>query len=77
MINLRTDIEVIHSVAVFVFTPISPVPLFSNETLLKKQSKIIAATFVPSKYSNDAGLRWYERSHLYFINSNNVSKINK
>ncbi|XP_018576979.1 WD repeat-containing protein 75 [Anoplophora glabripennis] len=56
---------------VFVFTPNSPVPLFSNEDLLTKQKNIIAASFVPSKYSNDAELSWYERSHLYFINSKN------
>ncbi|KAJ8919827.1 hypothetical protein NQ315_006356 [Exocentrus adspersus] len=56
---------------VFLFSPISPDLVYSNEHLLKKHAKVIAATFVPSKYSNDAGLKWFERSHLHFIDSNN------
>lgn len=55
---------------VFVFEPSSANIVYSSTDLLKKEDEIVAATFIPSKYSNDTRLKWYERSNLYFINSN-------
>ncbi|XP_008190612.1 WD repeat-containing protein 75 [Tribolium castaneum] len=54
---------------IYVFTPISPEPVFSSDKLLKTYSRISAAVFVPSKYSNDVKLRWYQRSPIFFIDS--------
>ncbi|XP_044269516.1 WD repeat-containing protein 75 [Tribolium madens] len=54
---------------IYVFTPMSPEPVFSSDKLLKKCNCISAAVFVPSKYSNDVKLRWYQRSPIFFIDS--------
>ncbi|KAG5869680.1 hypothetical protein JTB14_035605 [Gonioctena quinquepunctata] len=55
---------------VFVFSPASKAPLYSSQDLVKNVDKIVASCFVPSKYSNDSRLNWYERSQIYFITSN-------
>ncbi|XP_074038471.1 WD repeat-containing protein l(2)05287 [Leptinotarsa decemlineata] len=56
--------------SVFIFSPASNVPVYSSKHLLKKVDEIVACSFIPSEYSNDSRLRWYERSHIYFITSN-------
>ncbi|CAH0548148.1 unnamed protein product [Brassicogethes aeneus] len=54
---------------VIVFTPGSPKPIYKSKKI--KDRKIVTASFVPSRYSNDATLNWSERSALYFIDSKN------
>lgn len=54
---------------VFVFSPASPTPIYCSNDLLKKYS-IVAAKFVPSRYSNDARRKWFERTQIYFTSTN-------
>jgi NET1-associated nuclear protein 1 (U3 small nucleolar RNA-associated protein 17) len=60
--------------AIFVFAPNSPEPVFSSMTLLKHthHRTICGAAFVPTKYSNDIRLRWFQRSPIYFIDDKKV-----
>ncbi|KAJ8969719.1 hypothetical protein NQ317_006108 [Molorchus minor] len=55
---------------VIIFSPISEEPIYLSSDLLKKD-EVLSAAFIPSKNSNDTRLKWYERSHLYIITSNN------
>lgn len=57
----------------YVFSPGSSTPVYSAVDILQKESRVLGATFVPSLYANDSNLNWYERSHLFFINSDKVS----
>ncbi|CAH1179534.1 unnamed protein product [Phaedon cochleariae] len=54
---------------VFVFSPGSPEPIYESKNLLKQFNNILTASFIPSRYSNDSRLNWFERSHIYFITS--------
>ncbi|XP_076263531.1 WD repeat-containing protein l(2)05287 [Rhynchophorus ferrugineus] len=55
---------------VFVFEAANPTILYSSDKLINKSNEVVAAAFIPGKYSNDSRLQWYERSNLYFITSN-------
>ncbi|CAH1122893.1 unnamed protein product [Ceutorhynchus assimilis] len=55
---------------VYVFEPVSPNVIYSSRDLIQINEKIVTATFVPSMYSNDTRLKWYERANLYFMTAN-------
>ncbi|XP_050303801.1 WD repeat-containing protein 75 [Anthonomus grandis grandis] len=54
-----------------VFEPSSSKILFSTKEIKGICDKIISAAFVPSVYSNDTRLKWYERTNLYFMTNKN------
>nr|CAH7748419.1 unnamed protein product [Callosobruchus chinensis] len=56
---------------VYVFSPASPELIYASQDLLKKYDNIVAATFVPSKFSSDVRLEWYQRTPIFFITSSN------
>lgn len=56
----------------YVFSPGSSRPVYTAIGVVDEGSNVLGATFVPSLYANDSNLNWYERSHLFFINSNKV-----
>lgn len=62
---------------VFVFSPGSSKPVYTAADVVKADCKVLGATFVPSLYANDSNLNWYERSHLFFINSCKVNQLSK
>ncbi|XP_030761208.1 WD repeat-containing protein 75 [Sitophilus oryzae] len=55
----------------FIFEPSNATALFTSDNLLNKKDKIVAAAFIPGKYSHDSRLKWYERSTLYYITEKN------
>ncbi|ERL83484.1 WD repeat-containing protein 75-like [Dendroctonus ponderosae] len=51
----------------YIFEPAASTLLFSSNDLIKESENIVAATFVPSSYSSDTRLQWYERTNLFFM----------
>ncbi|CAH1186526.1 unnamed protein product [Phyllotreta striolata] len=56
---------------VYVFSPNSSQPLYTNEKILQEFGSIKACNFIPSRNINDLRLNWYQRTQLYFITSEN------
>ncbi|CAH1961489.1 unnamed protein product [Acanthoscelides obtectus] len=56
---------------VYIFSPASPKLIYNSQDLLKEYDNIVAATFVPSKFSSDIRLQWYQRTPLFFVTSSN------
>ncbi|KAL1137709.1 hypothetical protein AAG570_009405, partial [Ranatra chinensis] len=57
---------------VFIFTPLSPEPIYTHSKIDYKYVEILAAVFIPRGKELQCDINWLRRSQLYYINSNQV-----
>lgn len=69
-----SNINIIHLLLVYVFTPQSSTPVYKKTCLIENTSFILAATFVPhlQEKRNPSFGQWQRKSQLFFLDSNQV-----